>query len=83
MVHPRPRAGWSGELCEWCWSQPVEFQFNPNKGIIMQATALICTEQQQFSLESFDIPALTPSQIHVRTLFSGVSVGTEFANGAI
>lgn len=45
----------------------------------MQATALICTQQQQFSLETFPVPAIAPSQICVRTLFSGVSVGTEFA----
>ena len=45
----------------------------------MQATALICTQQQQFSLETFSVPAIAPSQIRVRTLFSGVSVGTEFS----
>jgi 2-desacetyl-2-hydroxyethyl bacteriochlorophyllide A dehydrogenase len=45
----------------------------------MQASALICTAQQQFSLETFAVPALTPTQIRVRTRFSGVSVGTEFA----
>lgn len=45
----------------------------------MQATALICTQQQQFSLETFPVPAIAPSQIRVRTLFSGVSVGTEFS----
>lgn len=45
----------------------------------MNAQALICTAQQEFSLEQFDIPALTPTQLRVRTLTSGVSVGTEFA----
>ena len=45
----------------------------------MQATALICTQQQQFSLETFPVPAIAPWQIRVRTLFSGVSVGTEFS----
>jgi 2-desacetyl-2-hydroxyethyl bacteriochlorophyllide A dehydrogenase len=45
----------------------------------MQAQALICTAQQQFSLETFDVPALSATQILVRTLYSGVSVGTEFA----
>jgi 2-desacetyl-2-hydroxyethyl bacteriochlorophyllide A dehydrogenase len=45
----------------------------------MKAHALICTAEQQFSLETFDIPASQPSQIRVRTLYSGVSVGTEFA----
>ena len=45
----------------------------------MQATALICTAQQEFSLETFVVPAITPTQIRTRTLYSGVSVGTEFA----
>lgn len=45
----------------------------------MQAQALICTAQQQFSLETFDVPAPTGNQILVRTRYSGVSVGTEFA----
>ena len=45
----------------------------------MQATALICTAQQEFSLETFVVPAIIPTQIRTRTLYSGVSVGTEFA----
>jgi 3-hydroxyethyl bacteriochlorophyllide a dehydrogenase len=45
----------------------------------MQAQALICTAQQQFSLETFDVPAPDETQLLVRTLYSGVSVGTEFA----
>jgi len=45
----------------------------------MQAQALICTAQQQFSLETFVVPEVTAQQILVRTLYSGVSVGTEFA----
>lgn len=45
----------------------------------MQAQALICNAQQQFALETFPIPALKANQILVRTLYSGVSVGTEFA----
>ncbi|MEZ4866563.1 MAG: zinc-binding dehydrogenase [Caldilineaceae bacterium] len=45
----------------------------------MQAQALICTAQQQFSLENFDVPDPTGKQLLVRTLYSGVSVGTEFA----
>lgn len=45
----------------------------------MQAQALIATAQQQFSLETFDVPAPTGDQILVRTRYSGVSVGTEFA----
>src|SRR5690242_12485652 len=46
---------------------------------MMNAQALICTAEQKFSLEEFPLPALTPSQILVRTTYSGVSVGTEFA----
>ncbi|MEZ4683201.1 MAG: hypothetical protein R2932_54235 [Caldilineaceae bacterium] len=45
----------------------------------MQAQALICTAQQQFSLEQFDVPDPTSTQIRVQTLYSGVSVGTEFS----
>lgn len=45
----------------------------------MKAQALICTSEQKFSLETFDVPAFTSAQILVRTLYSGVSVGTEFA----
>jgi len=45
----------------------------------MEATALICTADQQFSLESFPVPPITANQIRVRTRYSGVSVGTEFA----
>jgi 2-desacetyl-2-hydroxyethyl bacteriochlorophyllide A dehydrogenase len=45
----------------------------------MQAQALICTAQQQFLLESFEVPAPTGAQVLVRTRYSGVSVGTEFA----
>lgn len=45
----------------------------------MKTQALICTARQEFSLEEFDTPAPAPSQILVRTRYSGVSVGTEFA----
>ena len=45
----------------------------------MQAQALIATAQQQFSLETFDVSAPMGDQILVRTRYSGVSVGTEFA----
>jgi 2-desacetyl-2-hydroxyethyl bacteriochlorophyllide A dehydrogenase len=45
----------------------------------MQAQALICTQDQQFSLQTFDVPPLQPSEILIRTRYSGVSVGTEFA----
>ena len=45
----------------------------------MKAQALICNAQQQFSLETFDVPEPAPTQILIRTRYSGVSVGTEFA----
>lgn len=45
----------------------------------MKAQALICTADQVFSLEEFDVPAPAPNQILVRNTYSGVSVGTEFA----
>ncbi len=45
----------------------------------MKSSALICTAQQQFSLQEFDIPRLAPKDLLVRCAWSGVSVGTEFA----
>jgi 2-desacetyl-2-hydroxyethyl bacteriochlorophyllide A dehydrogenase len=45
----------------------------------MKAYALICTADQKFSLEGFDVPEISPTQILVENLYSGVSVGTEFA----
>ena len=45
----------------------------------MKAQALICTAQQEFSLETFDVPEPASNQILIGTLYSGVSVGTEFA----
>ena len=45
----------------------------------MKSQALICKEQQLFSLEEFDIPSLSPAELLVRCTYSGVSVGTEFA----
>ncbi|MEM7133069.1 MAG: zinc-binding alcohol dehydrogenase [Chloroflexota bacterium] len=45
----------------------------------MKTQALICTDDQEFSLEAFDIPALEANQVLVRNTYSGVSVGTEFA----
>src|SRR5690348_17064726 len=43
------------------------------------AQALICASDQQFTLETFPIPSLQPSEMLVETRYSGVSVGTEFA----
>ncbi len=45
----------------------------------MEATALICDKDQQFSLESVRLKAPAHDQITIRTHFSGVSIGTEFA----
>ncbi len=45
----------------------------------MKTQALICTNDQEFSLEEFDIPALDPNQLLIRNTYSGVSIGTEFA----
>ena len=45
----------------------------------MKSKALICTAQQQFSLEEFDIPKLAARDLLIRCVWSGVSVGTEFA----
>jgi 2-desacetyl-2-hydroxyethyl bacteriochlorophyllide A dehydrogenase len=46
---------------------------------MMEVQTLICNAQQQFSLKTFEIPELAPTEILVRTRYSGVSVGTEFA----
>lgn len=43
------------------------------------AQALICDDDQHFSLESFEIPLIKPDEILIETIYSGVSVGTEFA----
>lgn len=45
----------------------------------MKSSVLICTARQEFSLQEFDIPELASSDLLVRCLWSGVSVGTEFA----
>lgn len=45
----------------------------------MKTQALICTDQQEFSLETFDIPAPGDNELLIRNTYSGVSVGTEFA----
>lgn len=45
----------------------------------MHATALICDERQQFSLQPVVLPDPSADQIAIRTHFSGVSIGTEFA----
>ncbi|HEY3282544.1 MAG TPA: zinc-binding alcohol dehydrogenase [Armatimonadota bacterium] len=45
----------------------------------MQARALICDSRQHFSLESVTLRDPAPDQIAIRTRWSGVSIGTEFA----
>jgi 2-desacetyl-2-hydroxyethyl bacteriochlorophyllide A dehydrogenase len=45
----------------------------------MQATALITHEDRSFTLEQVEIPDPGPRQVVVRTHYSGVSIGTEFA----
>lgn len=45
----------------------------------MKSSVLICTARQQFSLREFDVPKLASSDLLVRCVWSGVSVGTEFA----
>ena len=45
----------------------------------MNATALICTQKQHFTLLPVTLPDPGPGEVSIRTLYSGVSVGTEFA----
>jgi 2-desacetyl-2-hydroxyethyl bacteriochlorophyllide A dehydrogenase len=45
----------------------------------MRAQALICSEAQTFSLEEVLLPEPAPDQIVIRTHYTGVSIGTEFA----
>ncbi len=45
----------------------------------MEARALICSADQQFSLQAVELPEPRPDQVVLRTLWSGVSIGTEFA----
>ncbi len=45
----------------------------------MNASALICDAKQSFSIEEVVLEDHAPDQIVIRTLYTGVSVGTEFA----
>ncbi len=45
----------------------------------MNATALISDERMNFSLETVTLPALQADEVLLRTAYSGVSIGTEFA----
>ena len=45
----------------------------------MKAKALICDEKQNFSIEEVNLKDITPDEILIKTSYSGVSIGTEFA----
>jgi 2-desacetyl-2-hydroxyethyl bacteriochlorophyllide A dehydrogenase len=45
----------------------------------MNATALICDEQQKFSLQDVILKDPAPDQVAIRTHWTGISIGTEFA----
>lgn len=45
----------------------------------MQAKALICDEKQQFTLANIELPDPSADNLVIRTTYSGVSFGTEFA----
>lgn len=45
----------------------------------MKAEALICDEKQNFSIEEVELGEPTAEQVVIRTAYSGVSIGTEFA----
>ena len=45
----------------------------------MNSKALVTTENQRFSIQEVILPDPGPRRIQVRTLYSGVSIGTEFA----
>ena len=44
----------------------------------MDAQALICDAQRQFALREVTLPDPGPHDVVIRTLWSGVSIGTEF-----
>jgi len=46
---------------------------------LIQSKALICDENQQFTLADVLLKEPGPDQVLIRTLWSGVSIGTEFA----
>lgn len=45
----------------------------------MKALGLVCNEDQIFSLERIELPDPGPLELAIRTLYSGISIGTEFA----
>lgn len=46
---------------------------------MIKAKALICDEKQNFKLEDVELPEPAKDQVSIRTSYSGVSIGTEFA----
>jgi len=46
---------------------------------VIKARALICDEQQNVAIREVDLPEPGDGQISIRTVYSGVSIGTEFA----
>jgi len=45
----------------------------------MQAKALICDAQQRFDIQAVSLKAPAADEVVIRTAYSGVSIGTEFA----
>ena len=45
----------------------------------MNASALICDEEQSFAIKQVALEGPAPDQVAIRTHYSEVSVGTEFA----
>ena len=45
----------------------------------MRASALIAWKDQHFSLEEVNLPDPAPNQIRIKSHYSGISIGTEFA----
>jgi 2-desacetyl-2-hydroxyethyl bacteriochlorophyllide A dehydrogenase len=45
----------------------------------MKAEALICDEKQNFSIEEVDLGEPSNDQVVIKTAYTGVSIGTEFA----
>lgn len=45
----------------------------------MEAQALVCDAQQHFSIEDVTLEPIAADEVLIRTVYSGVSIGTEFA----
>ena len=45
----------------------------------MESQALICDNNQRFTMETVHLNRVEPDQIGIRTHYTGVSIGTEFA----